>query len=93
MGNELTKRGLKVERQKTIPVINDGVPLGEGFRADLIVESMVIVELKSGESVSPVAYKTLLTSLRSTDIRLGLLINFGEQCVKDGIHRIVNRLA
>ena len=92
MGYELTKRGLKVERQKTIPVIYDGMTLGEGFRADLIVEGMVIVELKSIESVPPVAYKVLLTYLRLTDMRLGLLINFGEEYVKDGIHRMVNRL-
>ena len=55
--------------------------------------SGIIVELKSIESVPPVAYKVLLTYLRLTDMRLGLLINFGEEYVKDGIHRIVNRLA
>jgi GxxExxY protein len=93
LGYELTKRGLKVERQKLIPVVYDGIPLGEGLRADLVVEGLVIVELKSIESVPAVAYKVLLTYLRLSNMRLGLLINFGDEYIKDGIHRVVNQLA
>ncbi len=93
LGYELMKRGLKVERQKPLKVVYDGVPVGEGFRVDLIVEGIVIVEVKSLESLPPVAYKVLLTYLRVSGLHLGLLINFGEEYVKDGIHRVVNRLA
>jgi len=75
-----------------IPVIYDGVPLRDGFRADLLVEGKVIVELKSLEIVPKVAYKILLTYLRLSDKRLGLLINFREEFIKDGIKRVVNNL-
>jgi GxxExxY protein len=68
------------------------VQLGDGFRADLIVEGLVIVEVKSLESVPPVAYKVLLTYLRLSNLRLGLLMNFGSEYMKDGIQRVVNRL-
>jgi GxxExxY protein len=64
----------------------------EGFRADLLVQEKVIVELKSVEKVAPVHKKQLLTYLRLADKRLGLLINFGEALIKDGVTRIVNRL-
>ncbi len=63
-----------------------------GFRADLIVESKVIIELKSVEKIAPVHPKQLLTYLKITDLKLGLLINFGEKLIKDGIKRIVNDL-
>ena len=89
---EMRKRGLKVARQLPIPVLYDGISFDEGFRADLLVESRVIVELKSVERVAPVHKKQLLTYLRLADKRLGLLINFGEALIKDGISRIVNRL-
>ena len=92
LGYELTKRGLKIERQRGIPVIYDGVPLGQGFRADLVVGGKVIVEIKSIEFVPPVVYKVLLTYLRLSDLRLGLLINFGEEHLKDGMKRVVNGL-
>ena len=89
---ELKKRGLRIESEKPIPVIYEGVLLDIGFRADLIVEDKVIVELKSVEKLAPVHKKQLLTYLRLSDKRLGLLINFGELLIKDGITRIVNRL-
>jgi len=89
---ELQKRGLKVDFEKPLPVRWDGVVLELGFRVDLLVEEKVIVELKSIEGVLPVHKKILLTYLRLTDKRLGLLINFGEELIKDGISRVVNGL-
>ena len=89
---ELQKRGLKVERQKGLPVIYDNLKMDLGFRADVIVENKVILELKSIETLAPVHSKILLTYLKVTDIKLGLLINFGEALIKNGIHRIVNNL-
>lgn len=89
---ELTNFGLHVERQKAIPVMWKNLKMEMGFRADLIVENKVIVELKSVEIISPVFPKILLTYLRLTDKKLGLLINFGEKYIKDGIKRVVNKL-
>jgi GxxExxY protein len=89
---ELGKRGLAVTRQAPIPVLYEGISFDEGFRADLLVQWKVIVELKSVEKVAPVHKKQLLTYLRLADKRLGLLINFGEALIKNGITRIVNRL-
>ncbi len=89
---ELQKRGLKVEPEKEMPIIYENIRLDTGFRADLVVEDKVIVELKSVEQVAPVHKKQLLTYLRLGDKRLGLLINFGAALIKDGITRIVNRL-
>lgn len=89
---ELRNRGLSVVCQQGIPFVYDDIKFNEGFRADLIVENKVIVELKSVELVVPVHKKQLLTYLRLADKRLGLLINFGEALIKDGITRIVNRL-
>jgi len=89
---ELRKRGLRVDEEVPIPVIWEEVKLEVGFRADLIVEGMVIVELKSLEAVHPVHKKKLLTYLRLADKRLGLLMNFGEELLKDGIYRVVNGL-
>jgi GxxExxY protein len=90
--HDLRKRGLKVEREVPIAVTYNGVTLEEGFRADLIVEDLVIVELKSLEETHPVHEKQLLTYLRLADKRLGLLVNFGAPVIKAGIHRVVNRL-
>lgn len=92
MYHELIKRGLKVERQKPIPVIWEDVFLDIGFRSDLIVEDKVIVELKSVETLSKVHSKQLLTYLKITNTKLGLLINFNEVLIRDGIFRIVNGL-
>lgn len=89
---ELQKRGLEVTRQAPIPLIYEELNFDEGFRADLLVQGKVIIELKSVERVAPVHKKQLLTYLRLADKRLGLLINFGEALIKDGITRIVNRL-
>ena len=89
---ELINQRLKVERQKAIPVIWKDNKMGIGFRADLIVENKVIIELKSVEMIAPVHPKQLLTYLRITGLRLGLLINFNEKLIKDGITRIVNNL-
>ena len=88
--HELTKRGLHVEREVPIPVIWDGFEIELGFRADLIVENVVLLELKSVEHLSAVHKKQLLTYLRVKDLRLGLLLNFGAELMKDGIHRIAN---
>jgi GxxExxY protein len=87
---ELRKRGFDVLEEWPIAVVWDNVQLEIGFRADLIVNSVVLVELKSIEDVAPVHKKTLLTYLRLADKRVGLLINFGEQVLKNGIHRVVN---
>jgi GxxExxY protein len=89
---ELRKTGLSVVRQKIVPVLWDGLKMDIGFRADLIVEDMVIIEIKSVETVSPVHPKQLLTYLKVTDMKLGLLINFNERLIKNGITRIVNNL-
>jgi GxxExxY protein len=90
---ELTSRGLRAVRQQPIPVVYDEIKMDDGFRADLLVESRVIVELKSLEVIAPVHKKQLLTYLRLSDRRLGLLINFGSELIKDGITRVVNNLA
>ncbi len=92
MEYELAKRGLHVAHQRPMPVIYEEIRLKIGFRPDLIVEGKVIIEIKSLERIAPVHKKQLLTYLRLADKRLGLLINFGEALIKDGISRIVNRL-
>lgn len=90
--HELSKKGLKVKRQKAVPVFWKKLKMEIGFRADLIVENKVIIEIKSVETIAPVHKKQLLTYLRLTDLKLGLLINFNETLIKDGISRIVNNL-
>jgi len=89
---ELEKSGLLVERQKIIPVVWGDEVIDQGFRTDLIVDNKVIVEIKSIEKLAPVYHKQLLTYLKLTDIKLGLLINFNEKLIKYGITRIVNNL-
>jgi GxxExxY protein len=84
--------GIDVQRQKIIPVTWKEVKLDLGFRSDLIVEKKVIVELKSIESIAPVHPKQVLTHLRLTGLKLGLLINFNEALLKNGIKRIANNL-
>ncbi len=88
----LINSGLELQRQSAIPVKFQGMMFDEGFRADLIVEQKVIIELKSVERLQPVHSKQLLTYLRLTGCRLGLLINFGENLLKDGFKRVVNGL-
>lgn len=89
---ELILLGFEVERQKPIPLIWKDVKMEIGFRADLIVENKVVIELKSVEVIAPVHPKQLLTYLKITGLKLGLLINFNEKLIKDGITRIVNNL-
>ncbi len=86
----LQKRGLTVERQKTISFEYDGAQFSEGLRLDLLVEEIVVVELKSVENFAPVHAKQLLTYLRLLHLPVGLLINFGAPTLKEGLKRIVN---
>jgi len=83
---ELGKRGLAVKRQQALPVIYETVRMNMGFRADLIVDEKAIVEIKSIETIAPVHRKQLLTYLRLTNKRLGLLINFNVELIKEGIN-------
>ncbi len=92
LAHELAQRGLGVERQVSIPIEYQGVPLGEGFRADLIVEGKVLLELKSVEHLTALHRKQIQTYLRLTGLELGLLLNFGAVLMKDGIVRCVNGL-
>ncbi len=89
---ELKKLGLKCEKEVGIPVRYEDIKLDLEFRADLIVENLVIVELKAVEKVLPVHKKQLLTYLRLTGMKLGLLVNFNVNLIKDGIERVVNGL-
>jgi GxxExxY protein len=88
----MNEYNLNVHRQRPIPVIWKDVKLELGFRADLIIEEKLIVEIKSIEALAPVHAKQVLTHLRLTNIKLGLLINFNEELLKNGIKRIVNNL-
>lgn len=85
---ELTKRSLPVQRQKGIPVIYDNIKFEDGFRADLVVNGLVIVEIKSVDLLSPVHYKQLHTYLKLLNIKDGVLVNFNVNLLKDGFHRI-----
>jgi GxxExxY protein len=87
---KLAKANLRVDRQKPIPVEYEGLKLADGFRADLIIEDSLIVEIKSVEHLAPVHSKQLLTYLRLTKQPLGLLINFGSARFRDGVKRVVN---
>jgi len=89
---ELQQRGLTVERQKLVPVTYKGQTLSDPLRLDLLVGGKVIVECKATTSYNPIFEAQVLTYLRLTDLRLGLVINFGERLVKDGYHRVVNNL-
>ena len=90
LAHEVKKNGLIVERQKPIAIQYDGLVFEEGFRADLIVDSGVIVELKSVDALAAVHAKQVLTQLRLSGLKLGLLINFGEAQLKNGIKRLIN---
>jgi len=89
---ELKKRGLKAERQVPVKLQYDSIVFEESFRADLVVENKVILEIKVVENPHPVHKKQLLTYLRITKMRLGLLINFDVEFIRDGIARVVNGL-
>jgi GxxExxY protein len=86
----LTKRGLKVKRQVPITLVYEGVKMDIDLRYDMMVEKKVLVELKSQETVPPVAYKVFKTYLRLTNITIGLMINFNVEVLKNGIKRIAN---
>jgi GxxExxY protein len=90
---ELAERGIRVELQRPIPILYRGLEFEIGFRTDMVVADTVIVEIKSVEAVHSVHKKQLLTYLRLGDRRLGLLINFNVELIKDGISRVVNGLA
>ena len=90
LAHELRKAGLQVERQVPIPIVYDGLKFDEGFRADLLAADKVIVELKSVEALRPVHAKQVLTQIRLAEKKLGLLINFGEVSLKNGIKRLIN---
>jgi iron complex transport system substrate-binding protein len=89
--DSLTKRGLRVERQKPVDIHYEGTILREGFRIDLLVEDQLIIELKSTERTAPVHKKQLLTYLRLTNRPLGLLMNFGMETFKEGMSRVINQ--
>jgi GxxExxY protein len=89
---EWSKNGIPFTRQQGVPVIHEQIKLDLGFRADIIIDNKVILGLKSIEALAPVHYKQVLTYLKLTGCKLGLLINFNVPLIKDGIHRIVNNL-
>jgi len=90
LAHELERRGFSVNRQVPIPIEYHGIKFDEGFRADILVENKVIIELKSVESVNKAHKKQVLTYLRLTGLKLGYLLNFGEALMKEGISRIIN---
>lgn len=90
LANALERKGLSVERQKPISFEFDGIRFEEGFRADLLVNGRVLVELKSVEKLAPVHRKQVLTYLRLLNLEVGLLINFGAALFKDGVQRVIN---
>lgn len=87
---ELRRRGLHIDRQRLIRVSYNGIDVEDAFRADLVVEQSVIVEVKSVERTAPLHPKQLLTYLRLTNLRVGLLLNFGMELMKEGVQRVVN---
>lgn len=89
---ELQQLGLHISRQQAIPIIWKEVKMDQGFRADLIVESKVLIEIKSVKAIAPVHQKQVLSYLKLTGLKLGLLVNFNEALIKNGITRIVNKL-
>lgn len=90
MAKMLAERGFRVERQKPVPIVFEGLRFDEGFRADLLVNDTLLIELKSVERLAPVHGKQLLTYLRLLDLPLGLLMNFGDATFRQGVKRIVN---
>jgi GxxExxY protein len=88
----LTKEGLRCEREKALPLIYEEVRLAQGYRLDLIIEDKVIIEAKSVSEINEVHIAQLLTYLKLSECKLGLLINFNVSLMKNGIRRIVNGL-
>ncbi|MFN8290396.1 MAG: GxxExxY protein [Chitinophagaceae bacterium] len=89
---EWSKTGLSYKRQQGIPLVHENKVMGVGFRADIILEEKVIIELKSVEALADIHYKQVLTYLKLTNMKLGLLVNFNEVLLKNGIKRIANKL-
>jgi len=89
---ELKKIGLRVEKQKPLPLIYEEVKLDVGYRIDIIVENKLIIEIKSVEALNDVHFAQLLTYLKLTNCKLGLLINFNVSLIKNGVKRVVNNL-
>ncbi|RFM29614.1 GxxExxY protein [Deminuibacter soli] len=89
---ELIKTGIDFSRQQAVPLIHEDIKMEIGFRADVVVENKVILELKSIEALADLHHKQLLTYLKLTNLKLGMLINFNVPLMKDGIHRIANNL-
>ena len=89
---ELEIRGLKVERQKPVPFIYKGRIIGEPYRLDMLVEDKVVVECKATEKNNPIFAAQVLTYLKLTNLKLGIVINFGQERIKDGWQRVVNNL-
>ena|SRR5690349_9726238 len=92
LAHALTRRGLRVRRQYAVALEYEGLQFEEAFKADLLVNEQVIVELKSVEKLAPVHTKQLLTYLRVADLRVGLLLNFGANILREGLRRVVNHL-
>ena len=90
MAHELRKAGYEVKRQVRIPVVYDGLQFDEGFRVDLLVHELVIVEIKAVESINPVWYAQVISHLKITQLNLGFLINFNIPVIKKGIKRFIN---
>ncbi len=90
LAHSLEQRGLVVERQKPIPIRVDHLVIDEGFRADLLIEGVLLIELKCAERYAPIHVKQLLTYLRLMDLPLGLLMNFGTSTYREGLRRVVN---
>lgn len=89
---DLRESGLSVQQQVPMPFIYKEVKMDIGYRLDLLVENKIIIEIKSVENLAPVHYAQLLTYLKLSDLKLGLLMNFNSKLLKEGIHRIVNNL-
>lgn len=89
---EFRRLGIPIQRQVMVPLVYDDKVLGNGFRADIIVDNKVILELKAVSSLDPICFSQLKTYLKITGLKLGMLINFGEDRVAKGIHRVVNGL-
>lgn len=90
LADALVRRGLRVDRQRPVPIIFEGVTVEHGFRADLIVENALLIELKSVERLSPAHGKQVLTYLRFLNLHIGLLMNFGAPTFREGLKRVVN---
>jgi GxxExxY protein len=90
LSHELIKRDLRVQKEVPIPLVWDNLRFEVGFRADLIINDLIIVEIKSIDALAPVHKKQVLTYLRITGKKLGLIINFGEEVLKDGMRRVIN---